>query len=72
MEHLFTPQIVFIAVIVVIAVYKANIFITKDDLDKKLEKYMSKELCTSQHKPIEDMKRKIDEIYNYLIEKKEG
>jgi hypothetical protein len=70
MEQFLTPENVFICVVIIIALSKAHIFITKEDLDRRLEDFMPRDLCASKHEIIDDIKKKIDEIYAFLLENK--
>ena len=65
-----TPEVAFICVVIIAVLYKAHIFITKDDLDRRLAEFMPRDLCVSRHEIIEDIKNKIDEIYSFLLERK--
>ena len=67
-----TPETVFICVVIIIVLYKAHIFITKEDLDRRLSDFMPRDLCNSRHEVIEDIKNKIDEIYSFLLESRRG
>ena len=48
MEHFLTPETVFICVVIVIVLYKAHIFITKDDLEKRLSDFYAKRSLSVQ------------------------
>ena len=43
----------------------------EEDVDKKLEKFASKEAVTALTNEITDMKKKIDKIYDFILGNKE-
>lgn len=64
-------------VVGLVFLWQNKVFVTPDQLSDKLKeerkdsdsKYQSKELCNSKHVQIDEMKIKIDKIYDYLMNK---